>query len=105
MIELHPLLSKQNGKMKNQHYKDKQTGKQAIEELEEELTVNDCVSACKWNMRKYQLRKKGQDAADMEKIIAYGNYQDSLLALKRIGLGEMLTSIAWTIAEKEFRYS
>lgn len=73
----HPLINPQST-----HYiKD---GKQSIEEIENELSVDGMIAACTFNIRKYSLRleSKGQKESDLKKIETYENYKALLLEMK-----------------------
>ena len=51
-------------------------GKQAIQTIEEQLTVTEMIGACKFNISKYRqrLETKGQKESDLKKIETYQNY-------------------------------
>jgi len=70
----HPLLDKASA-----HYdtRDKPT----IYYIEEELTVNELIGACKFNIMKYIARDKGQNERDEEKARRYDAYLSMLMSV------------------------
>ena len=99
-LPLHPLM-RENA---NTHYNTEANGDNSIVQLEQDMTVNDCIGACRWNMYKYASRKKNQDEADTQKIIDYGRYKDELINLQIKGCGSMKVEDAWVWAGKKWRY-
>ena len=95
---LHPLINPNS-----KHYDGEQ--KSAIEILEEQLTVNEMIGACKFNIFKYGYRKdaKGQKASDIEKIHTYIMYQELLESLSA-RYQDVIVSDAFEYSGLEFRY-
>ena len=92
---LHPLINK------DIPYYD--TGsKTAIEELEDEYTVDEVISFSKINIFKYGYR--GGDEANAKKVKTYTSYLTVLKGLHNMGLGSMRVSKAYEITNKKWRY-
>lgn len=51
-----------------------QIGIDTFERVESNLTKEEILAICKFNIDKYTWRKKGQDIEDFEKIIDYANF-------------------------------
>jgi len=64
----HPLLNENSI-----HYDT--NDKPTIYEIEKELTIEEMIGACKFNIMKYRMRDKGQDVEDNEKITDYIAYR------------------------------
>lgn len=103
MLELHPLLDEDKDGLKNKHYK-LSSGRQAIQDVEDEFTVSDMIAVCRFNVAKYGKRSKNQDQSDLNKLIAYGRYKDSLLSLKNCGQGDNYVTNANELLKMEWRY-
>ena len=95
---LHPLINPNS-----KHY-DRED-RSAIEIIEEQLTVNEMIGACKFNIFKYVYRKeaKGQKSSDMEKIHTYVMYQELLESLSA-RYQDVVVSDAFEYSGLEFRY-
>ena len=94
---LHPLINP-NSKHYDREYRS------AIEILEERLTINEMIGACKFNIIKYGYRKeaKGQKASDIEKIKTYQDYKQLLENLDERYLN-VIVSEAFKYSGLEFR--
>lgn len=68
----HPLINKQA-----KHYSGE---REAIFQIEDEMSINGLIGACHYNMMKYDIRKnsKGQLESDMIKIDDYKRYLEFL---------------------------
>jgi len=66
---MHPLINKTST-----HYDAEE--KTAIQEMEEFMTIQELISACRFNIYKYQYRKnyKGAKVDDEAKIQTYQDY-------------------------------
>ena len=95
---LHPLINP------NSKHDDGEQ-KSAIEIIEEQLTVNEMIGACKFNIIKYGYRKeaKGQKISDIEKIHTYVMYQELLESLSA-RYQDVIVSDAFEYSGLEFRY-
>jgi len=75
----HPLT-----KNPNKHY-DVEEGvrtEPAIKTIERQKTIQEVISWCRINVLKYDLRNKGQDESDKEKIKTYIDYIGFLLSVE-----------------------
>lgn len=97
-LPLHPLINP-----KSSHYDNGK--KTAIEELEEELTVQEMIGYCKGNIKKYsyRLEEKGQKESDLIKIQTYEAYLRVLLLIYS-GYMALQVKMALTLAGIKFRY-
>lgn len=97
-LPLHPLINP-----KSSHYDNGK--KTAIEELEEELTVQEMIGYCKGNIKKYsyRLEEKGQKESDLIKIQTYEAYLRVLKSIYAIHRSFIVKS-AFAIAGIKFRY-
>ena len=70
-----------------------------IQRMERELTINELIGACKFNLFKYNDRQdhKGQKKKDIEKIIDYHAFLKFLEEIEDMGLGD-------DIAENAYKY-
>ena len=75
----HPLISE-----RGKHYD--LDGKPVIFTIEDVLTVDELIGACKFNIMKYGMRKKGTDVLDAEKAKDYTRYLGDLRLLQSQGL-------------------
>ena len=72
----HPLINKDSA-----HYR--KDGRETILDIEDDLTICELIGACKFNIRKYRLREKGQNELDEIKIKTYADYMFVLADLKQ----------------------
>ena len=96
----HPLINPES-----KHYE--KDGKQSIQHIEGELTVDEMIGACTFNIMKYTLRlnTKGQKEADLKKIETYQNYKELLLDIKNsCHCGYMVVSYAYRFCGIELSY-
>jgi len=72
----HPLINP-----KSTHYQD--GGKPAIQRIEENLSLMECIGFSRGNIIKYQYRAKlkGQEQQDIEKLESYKAYYAFLLEI------------------------
>ena len=95
---LHPLINPNS-----KHY-DRED-RSEIEILEERLTVNEMIGACKFNIFKYGYRKeeKGQKEYDIAKRNTYKTYKSVLESLSA-RYKDVIVSDAFEYSGLEFRY-
>lgn len=93
-LPLHPLINKDI-----KHY-DSGT-KSAIEQLEEEYTVDELITFSKINIFKYGYRS---GAMDTKKVNTYTTYLTLLKRLESMGFGSMKVKNAYAFTNKEWRY-
>lgn len=97
----HPLINPES-----KHYK--QDGKQSIQDIEDELSVDEMIGACTFNIMKYTLRldTKGQKEADLKKIQTYQDYKDLLLNMRNNhNCGYLMVSFAYKFCGLEVSYA
>lgn len=99
MKTLHPLINPRSS-----HYDNGSTT--TIQKIEDRLSVNEMIGACKFNITKYIERRelKGSLEADIEKTETYQRYLAVLLKLQRDGMSGFLVCDALKQARYEFVY-
>ena len=73
---IHPLLDPNST-----HYDTQE--KPTIYYIEEKLTIAEMIGVCKFHQMKYDMREKGQNDLDIQKIQRYTNYMHFLTKCMR----------------------
>jgi len=97
---IHPLINPEST-----HYK--QAGRQSIQDIEEEISVDEMIGACTFNIMKYTLRldTKGQKEKDLKKIETYQNYKNLLLDMRnKHDCGYLMVCFAYKFCGVEVSY-
>ena len=96
---LHPLINPNSP-----HY-EREDGKVGIEEAEKEMSIQDMIGACKFNIFKYDFREKGCNDEDEVKRLTYQRYLDELLHLVAVDIDPRISvERAWEIIRRKWRY-
>ena len=95
-MDLHPLI---NPDAKGYDVNDKT----AVQQLEEDYTVDEVTAFCTINTFKYGYRI-GSEEVDAKKIKTYTAYLTILKGLQNLGFGNMRVNMAYEFTNTKWRY-
>lgn len=96
-MNLHPLI---NPDAKGFQVDDKT----AVQQLEEDYTIDEVVAFCRINIFKYSYRVGSEDT-DAKKTKTYTAYLTVLKGLQNMGFGSMRVNNAYEFTNTKWRYS